>query len=78
MEASRSGIESSPKLIPRLRLDNDTFDFAKSLKVGDKGVMKFSGIVKAHSGAEKDGDEETKVIKFSNIDLNSTRTARIQ
>lgn len=77
MEASRAGITDSPKVIPRLRLDNDTFDFAKKLKVGDKGDMKFSGIVKAHSGKEGDDDEESKVIKFTNIELNSTRNARL-
>lgn len=77
MEANRVGISDSPKVIPRMRLDNDTFDFAKKLKVGDKGDMNFNGVVKAHSGKENDDDEESKVIKFTNIELNSTRSARL-
>lgn len=77
MEANRVGIESSPKIIPRLRLDKETFDFVKNLKVGNKGEMKFGGIIKSHSGKESDDDEESKVIKFTNIDLSSTRNARL-
>lgn len=77
MEANRVGIDASPKIIPRLRLDKETFDFVKKLNVGDKGDMKFAGVVKSHSGKENDDDQETKVIKFTNIDLNSSRSARL-
>lgn len=77
MEANRMGNSESPKVIPRMRLDNDTFDFAKELKVGDKGDMKFSGVVKSHTGKENEDDEETKSIKFTNIELNSNRNARL-
>lgn len=77
MESNRVGISESPKVIPRIRLDNDTFDFAKKLNVGDKGDMRFSGIVMAHSAKESDDDDETKVIKFTNIDLTSNRNARL-
>lgn len=77
MEANRMGIDASPKVIPRLNLDNETFQFVKKLNVGDKGNMSFNGIIKSHSGKENDDDEESKVIRFTSIDLNSTRPARL-
>jgi hypothetical protein len=73
MEANRIGIT---KIIPRMRIEKESLPEVTKLLVGDKGMFKFKGIVKAHSLRDEDEGGETKSIRFTSIKLDNNGKAR--
>lgn len=71
MEASRTAT-NQPTI--SMTLDPNVFSFAKKLKVGDKGIMKFNGIIKSHYAKQQQEEQETKTMQIHNLKQGSRRT----